>query len=94
MSNLELVALIVKDYDLTIRFFVDVLQFELIEDTHRSPTTVARNAGSSSGRPKGRLGFYSRELMASIRLAPSGSSSPDAWASSSGWMTSMRPTNG
>lgn len=30
--NLELVALIVKDYDTAIRFFVDVLGFELIED--------------------------------------------------------------
>ncbi|MFN7982509.1 MAG: VOC family protein [Vicinamibacterales bacterium] len=33
MSHLELVALIVRDYDAAIRFFVDVLQFELIEDT-------------------------------------------------------------
>lgn len=33
--HLELVALNVRDYDRAIRFFVDVLQFELIED---SPT--------------------------------------------------------
>jgi catechol 2,3-dioxygenase-like lactoylglutathione lyase family enzyme len=33
MSHLELVALIVRDYDVAIRFFVDVLQFELVEDT-------------------------------------------------------------
>jgi catechol 2,3-dioxygenase-like lactoylglutathione lyase family enzyme len=33
MANLELVALIVRDYDPAIRFFVDVLQFELVEDT-------------------------------------------------------------
>jgi catechol 2,3-dioxygenase-like lactoylglutathione lyase family enzyme len=33
MSNLELVALIVRDYDAAIHFFVDVLQFELVEDT-------------------------------------------------------------
>src|SRR5437762_7412056 len=33
MPNLELVALIVWDYDRAVRFFVDVLQFELIEDT-------------------------------------------------------------
>ena len=32
MANLELVALIVRDYDRAIRFFVDVLQFELVED--------------------------------------------------------------
>ena len=33
MPNLELVALVVRDYDQAMRFFVDVLQFELIEDT-------------------------------------------------------------
>ncbi len=33
MSHLELVALVVRDYDAAIRFFVDVLQFELMEDT-------------------------------------------------------------
>jgi catechol 2,3-dioxygenase-like lactoylglutathione lyase family enzyme len=41
--NLELVALIVKDYDTAIRFFVDVLRFELIEDT---PSLT------NDGRPK------------------------------------------
>lgn len=33
MSHLALVALVVRDYDAAIRFFVDVLQFELVEDT-------------------------------------------------------------
>ena len=33
MSHLELVALMVREYDVAIRFFVDVLQFELVEDT-------------------------------------------------------------
>jgi catechol 2,3-dioxygenase-like lactoylglutathione lyase family enzyme len=33
MSHLELVALVVRDYDAAIRFFVDVLQFNLVEDT-------------------------------------------------------------
>ena len=33
MANLELVALVVRDYDPAIRFFLDVLQFELVEDT-------------------------------------------------------------
>ena len=35
MSHLELVALVVRNYDAAIRFFVDVLQFPLVED--RSP---------------------------------------------------------
>ena len=33
MSHLALVAVVVRDYDAAIRFFVDVLQFELVEDT-------------------------------------------------------------
>lgn len=33
MSHLDLVALIVRDYDAAIRFFVEVLQFQLVEDT-------------------------------------------------------------
>ena len=32
MSHLAFVALVVRDYDAAIRFFVDVLQFELAED--------------------------------------------------------------
>jgi len=43
MANLELMALIVRDYDPAIRFFVDVLQFELVEDT---PSLT------NDGRPK------------------------------------------
>jgi catechol 2,3-dioxygenase-like lactoylglutathione lyase family enzyme len=43
MSHLELVALVVLDYDAAIRFFVDVLQFELVEDT---PSLT------NDGRPK------------------------------------------
>ena len=43
MSHVDLVALIVRDYDAAIRFFVDVLQFELVEDT---PSLT------NDGRPK------------------------------------------
>jgi catechol 2,3-dioxygenase-like lactoylglutathione lyase family enzyme len=43
MSHLELVALVVRDYDAAIRFFVDVLQFDLVEDT---PSLT------NDGRPK------------------------------------------
>src|SRR5271166_4635924 len=43
MANLELVALVVRDYDPAIRFFVDMLQFELVEDT---PSMT------NDGRPK------------------------------------------
>jgi catechol 2,3-dioxygenase-like lactoylglutathione lyase family enzyme len=43
MSHLELVALVVRDYDSAIEFFVRVLGFELVED---SP------ALTNDGRPK------------------------------------------
>ena len=43
MANLELVALVVREYDPAIRFFVGVLQFELVEDT---PSVT------NDGRPK------------------------------------------
>src|SRR5579871_1837200 len=43
MANLELVALVVRDYEAAIRFFVDVLKFELVEDT---PSLT------NDGRPK------------------------------------------
>ena len=43
MSHLELVALVVREYEPAIDFFVNVLQFELVEDT---PSLT------NDGRPK------------------------------------------
>ncbi len=43
MASLELVALVVREYDPAIRFFVNVLKFELIED---NPSLT------NDGRPK------------------------------------------
>jgi catechol 2,3-dioxygenase-like lactoylglutathione lyase family enzyme len=43
MSHLELVAIVVADYDAAIAFFVDALGFELVED---SPSLT------NDGRPK------------------------------------------
>src|SRR3954467_845987 len=43
VSHLQLVALVVREYDPAIRFFVDVLQFELVEDV---PSLT------NDGRPK------------------------------------------
>ena len=34
-QNLHLVAIVVEDYDPAIRFYVDVLGFELVEDTYQ-----------------------------------------------------------
>ena len=52
MSHLVLVALVVRDYDAAIRFFVDVLQFELVEDTP-SLTNDGRPKRWVVVRPKG-----------------------------------------
>ncbi len=43
MDHLELITIVVDDYDQAIRFFTDVLGFELVED---SPSTT------NDGRPK------------------------------------------
>lgn len=43
MAHLQLISLVVADYDAAIRFFVDVLQFQLVEDT---PSLT------NDGRPK------------------------------------------
>lgn len=43
MTHLDLVALIVREYDLALDFFVNVLEFELVED---QPATT------NDGRPK------------------------------------------
>ena len=60
MAQLELVSLIVRDYDAAIRFFVDVLQFELIED---SPSKT------NDGRPKRWVVVRPRGGSAGILLA-------------------------
>ena len=52
MSHLDLVALIVADYDEAIRFFVDVLDFDLVED-EPSLTNDGRAKRWVVVRPKG-----------------------------------------
>jgi catechol 2,3-dioxygenase-like lactoylglutathione lyase family enzyme len=56
MSLLELVAILVHDYDAAIRFFVDVLEFELVEDSpalttdgRRKRWVVVRPPGAQTG---------------------------------------------
>jgi catechol 2,3-dioxygenase-like lactoylglutathione lyase family enzyme len=56
MAHIDLVALIVRDYDAAIRFFVDLLQFELVEDTPSLTNdgrpkrwVVVRPAGAQTG---------------------------------------------
>ena len=54
--ELELVALVVEDYDAAIRFFVDAIGFELVEDSasltndgHPKRWVVVRPPGASTG---------------------------------------------
>jgi catechol 2,3-dioxygenase-like lactoylglutathione lyase family enzyme len=56
MSSIELFALIVRDYDAAIHFFVEVLQFALVEDTpsltndgRRKRWVVVRPPGGETG---------------------------------------------
>ena len=56
MSHLELVALLVRDYDAAIGFFVDILGFQLVEDTpsltndgRTKRWVVVRPAGGQTG---------------------------------------------
>jgi catechol 2,3-dioxygenase-like lactoylglutathione lyase family enzyme len=53
MSNLELVALVVRDYEPAIDFFVNVLGFELVEDKP-SLTNEGRSKRWVVVRPRGR----------------------------------------
>ncbi|AMW06104.1 VOC family protein [Gemmatimonas phototrophica] len=52
MPHLELVTLVVRDYDAAIRFFVDVLHFDLVED-HASLTNDGRAKRWVVVRPRG-----------------------------------------
>jgi catechol 2,3-dioxygenase-like lactoylglutathione lyase family enzyme len=60
MSHLELVAVLVRDYDAAIGFFVDVLQFDLVEDT---PSLT------NDGRPKRWVVVRPRGAQTGILLA-------------------------
>jgi len=60
MSQLELVTLVVRNYDAAIAFFVNVLQFDLIEDTP---------AVTNDGRPKRWVVVRPRGAVTGIVLA-------------------------
>jgi catechol 2,3-dioxygenase-like lactoylglutathione lyase family enzyme len=92
MANLELVALVVTDYNPANRFFMDVLQFELVEETPSLTNegrpkrwVVVRRVGAKAGillaRADGeQSGVIGRQFAGRVGL-PSAS------------MTSMHPTS-
>ena len=53
MAFLELVAIVVDDYDPAIAFFVDVLGFELVEDSPATSTHTGRTKRWVVVRPPG-----------------------------------------
>ncbi len=92
MFNIELVALIVPDYDAAIAFFVDVLQFELVEDTP-SLTNDGRPKRWVVVRPEGgRTGILLARAGGDRQVTPSAINSRAAWGCSCEWMTSRPPT--
>ena len=95
MANLELVALVVRDYDPAIRFFVDVLQFELVEDTPSLTNdgrpkrwVVVRPVGARTGILLARADGEQQARVIGQQFAGQA-----AWDSFSVLMTSMRPTS-
>ena len=76
MAHLALVALVVREYAPAIDFFVNVLQFELVEDVPSVTTTAGPSGGWSSDRSAGRPGSCSRGLTATGRPRSSAASSP------------------
>jgi hypothetical protein len=80
MANLDLVALVVRDYDPAIRLFLDVLEFELAEDIpsltndgHPKRWVVVRRLGA-------RPAFCLHAPMGVTEKASLGSSSLDPGA--------------
>src|SRR5262245_5643095 len=76
MARLEFVAVIVRDYDAAIRFFVDTLQFELVEDTpsltndgRAKRWVVVRPRGGDTGVLLARADGALQEKMAGQQFA-------------------------
>jgi catechol 2,3-dioxygenase-like lactoylglutathione lyase family enzyme len=69
MSQIELVSLIVRDYDAAIDFFVNVLQFTLVED---SPSLT------TDGRPKRWVVVRPPEAVTGLLLAQADGSNQEA----------------
>src|SRR5690349_13751125 len=87
--HLDLVAIVVSEYDPAIDFFVGALGFELVEDSPALTTSGgAPSGGSWSGRRAPRRACCWRRPTGNTRPPPSGTRLPGGWASSSGWTTS------
>ncbi len=77
MAALHLVAIVVHEYDPAIRFFVDVLGFELVEDVPSLTTDGRAKRWVVVCRPARRPVSLARAWGAAERLS-SGTNTPDA----------------
>ena len=93
MTFLQLVTIVVHDYDPAIQFFVDIMEFELVEDS-LALTTDGRPKRWVVVRPPGaqtaccwpvRMVSASREWLESSTRA--------VWDSFCAWTTSLLVTN-
>jgi hypothetical protein len=89
-----LVAVLVSEYDAAIRFFVDLLGFELVEDSPALTNDGRRNGGSLSGRRVQRQACCWRSLTETTRLRQSVSTLVGGWDSSCTWRISTSRTHG
>src|SRR3954464_8000052 len=74
--ELELVALVVEDYDSAIRFFVDAIGFELVEDSqsltndgHPKRWVVVRPPGAATGLLLARADGLAQEAIVGSQTA-------------------------
>jgi catechol 2,3-dioxygenase-like lactoylglutathione lyase family enzyme len=87
--HLDLIAIVVSEYDPAIDFFVGALGFELVEDSPALTTSGGRPKRWVVVRPPGAAtGLLLARADGNTWPPPSGTRSPGGWASSSGWTTS------
>ncbi len=92
---LELVTIIVDDYDRAIEFFTGALGFELAEDSPALTTDGGRPKRWVVVRPPGaQTGVLLARRTGRARPRPSETRSPGASGSSCGWTTSTPPSSG
>jgi len=90
--QLDLFSLIVDDYDTAIDFFVNALQFTLVEDKPSLTNDGRAKRWVVVRPPCGGTGCYWLSPMATNRLRQSATNSRDASAYSCALRTSTRPT--
>ena len=94
MSFVELITIIVDDYDPAIAFFVDVLGFDLVDDSPSLTNdgrpkrwVVVRPPGAETGILLARADGDRQQRAVGDQMAGQG------WVLPAGWTTSRSPTN-